>query len=123
MKSLIEKNPYRPPPELTTLEGTTHLFQLHFDPDHTKENQKFILDTTWDDWDDKPLLITGPETTMEDPLASVTTTNTPPPESIATEETQTTTTPPQEHTEWPQTSTVQLLRNKLRGLQVTKNFL
>ena len=39
MKSLIEKNPYRPPPELTTLEGTTHLFQLHFDPDNTRKSK------------------------------------------------------------------------------------
>ena len=36
---------YTLPPVVTTLEGTTHLFQLHYSTDSTKEDPVYILDT------------------------------------------------------------------------------
>lgn len=38
-------DPYALPPVLTALEGTIHLFQLHYATNSTKENQIYILDT------------------------------------------------------------------------------
>lgn len=42
MKDLRNKDPYKPPKELTDLEGTTHLFQLNFAPESTKEKKKNV---------------------------------------------------------------------------------
>ena len=36
---------YTLPPVLTALEGTTHLFQLHYSTDSTKDNPVYILNT------------------------------------------------------------------------------
>ena len=42
-------DPYDYPAELLALQGKTKIFQLHFDPESTKDKQVFILDTCWDD--------------------------------------------------------------------------
>jgi hypothetical protein len=50
-------DPYDYPQEILDLQGKKKIFQLHFDPDSTKENRIFILDTCWDD---TPLVTTKP---------------------------------------------------------------
>lgn len=51
-----EPDPYNFPAELLSLQGKAKNFQLHYDPDCTKDRQVFILDTCWDDI---PLLISN----------------------------------------------------------------
>lgn len=51
-----EPDPYNFPPELLSLQGKAKKFQLHYDPDCTKDRQVFILDTCWDDI---PLLVSN----------------------------------------------------------------
>lgn len=51
-----EPDPYNFPPELLSLQGKAKNFQLHYDPDCTKDRQVFILDTCWDDI---PLLVSN----------------------------------------------------------------
>ena len=48
-KAIPNVNPYDYPAELLSLQGKAKNFQLHFDPDSTKEKRIFILDTCWDD--------------------------------------------------------------------------
>lgn len=38
-------DPLTPPPVVTALEGTTHLFQLHFSTESTNQKADYILDT------------------------------------------------------------------------------
>ena len=42
------RDPYDYPEELLALEGKKRVFQIHFDPDCTKEKPHFILDTSWE---------------------------------------------------------------------------
>ena len=49
LQTVPASDPYEYPPELLSLQGKRKIFQLHFDPDSTKDNQIFILDTCWDD--------------------------------------------------------------------------
>ena len=54
LQNIPNKDPYDYPSELLSLQGKAIIFQLHYDPDSTKDNQVFILDTCWDE---TPLLI------------------------------------------------------------------
>ena len=49
LQTLPHQHSYDYPPELLSLQGKKRIFQLHFDPESTKERQLFILDTCWDD--------------------------------------------------------------------------
>ena len=51
-------DPYTLPPHLIALEGTIHLFQLHFSTESTKENPVYILDTVMETG---PQLLVAPQ--------------------------------------------------------------
>lgn len=48
LQAMPDQSPYDYPTELLSLQGKEKIFQLHFDPESTKEKQLFILDTCWD---------------------------------------------------------------------------
>ena len=54
LQTMPQQDSYDYPPELLCLQGKKKIFQLHFDPQCTKERPLFILDTCWDDM---PLLL------------------------------------------------------------------
>ena len=56
LRTMSKQDSYDYPKELLSLQGMKKIFQLHFDPDSTKENRIFILDTCWDA---TPLLLSG----------------------------------------------------------------
>ena len=56
LASIPNQDSYEYPTELLSLQGTKKIFQIHYDPESTQDNQGFILDTCWDD---APLLITN----------------------------------------------------------------
>lgn len=72
VESMPEQNSYEYPKELLSLQGKQKIFQLHFDPESTKERKIFILDTCWDD---TPLLTSGSaigsESTVESTAATM----------------------------------------------------
>ena len=45
LESIPNQDSYEYPTELLSLQGTKKIFQIHFDPESTKDNQGFILDT------------------------------------------------------------------------------
>nr|GEX94959.1 nucleic acid-binding, OB-fold protein [Tanacetum cinerariifolium] len=47
LAELFEKNPYKLPSALKELEGTTHIFQFHFDTNSTSRKKDFVLDTVF----------------------------------------------------------------------------
>ena len=49
LQSQADQDPYAYPAKILGLEGTTKIFQLHYDLESTKEKQIFVLDTCWDD--------------------------------------------------------------------------
>ncbi|GKE22697.1 nucleic acid-binding, OB-fold protein [Tanacetum coccineum] len=49
VEELADKNPYKLPPSLKQLEGTTHIFQFHFDTMVTARRPDFILDQVFQD--------------------------------------------------------------------------
>lgn len=55
------------PAELLSLQGKRKICQLHFDPECTKDEQVFILDTCWNE---TPLLISNAPTPPESSLES-----------------------------------------------------
>lgn len=55
------------PAKLLSLQGKRKIFQLHFDPECTKNEQVFILDTCWDE---TPLLISDAPTLPESSVDS-----------------------------------------------------
>lgn len=59
MQNLADKDPYKVPPELTTLEGRTYIFQLHHGSESTKEERIFVFDKAWDI---TPSIAPAPET-------------------------------------------------------------
>lgn len=48
LQTIPNPNPHDYPAELLSLQGKTKNFQLHFDPESTKDRRIFILDTCWD---------------------------------------------------------------------------
>lgn len=57
IRNLQDKDAFKYPQELLSLEGLRKIFQLHFAPVSTKENRVFFLDTTWNT---TTLLTAGP---------------------------------------------------------------
>nr|GEX94409.1 hypothetical protein [Tanacetum cinerariifolium] len=49
LAKLSDKNPYNLPSALNELEGTTHIFQFHFDTNSTTRKKDFVLDTVFTD--------------------------------------------------------------------------
>nr|GEX32870.1 DNA helicase [Tanacetum cinerariifolium] len=47
LAELSDKNPYNLPSVLKELEGTTHIFQFHFDTNSTTRKKDFVLDTVF----------------------------------------------------------------------------
>ncbi|GJZ90441.1 hypothetical protein Tco_0662368 [Tanacetum coccineum] len=47
LAELSDKNPYHLPSALKELEGTTHIFQFHFDTNNTSRKKDFVLDTVF----------------------------------------------------------------------------
>nr|GEV63800.1 hypothetical protein [Tanacetum cinerariifolium] len=47
LAELSKKNPYNLPSVLKELEGTTHIFQFHFDTNSTTRKKDFVLDTVF----------------------------------------------------------------------------
>ncbi|GKA12140.1 DNA helicase [Tanacetum coccineum] len=47
LAKLPDRNPYQLPPALKELEGTTHIFQFHFDTNSTSRRKDFVLDTVF----------------------------------------------------------------------------
>ena len=66
LRTTPNKNSYEYPKELLSLQGKKKIFQLHFDPESTKEHQVFILDTCWDT---TPLLTSGTSATNESAIS------------------------------------------------------
>ena len=56
LKTIPNQNSYEYPAEILSLLGKRKIFQMHFDPNSTKERQIFLLDTCWDA---TPLLTLG----------------------------------------------------------------
>ncbi|GKA16860.1 hypothetical protein Tco_0696697 [Tanacetum coccineum] len=49
LADLPDKNPYQLPPNLKSLEGTSHIFQFHFDSTSTSRKIFFVLDKVFKD--------------------------------------------------------------------------
>nr|GEU49652.1 hypothetical protein [Tanacetum cinerariifolium] len=47
LAELFDKNPYNLPSALKELEGTTHIFQFHFDTNNTSRKKDFVLHTVF----------------------------------------------------------------------------
>ncbi|GKB13505.1 hypothetical protein Tco_0847428 [Tanacetum coccineum] len=47
LAKLTNKDPYQLPPSLQELEGTTHIFQVHFDTGSSAKRPDFVLDTVF----------------------------------------------------------------------------
>ena len=67
LQTMPHQDSYDYPPELLSLQGKKRIFQMHFDPESTKERQLFILDTCWDD---TPLLPPANAITAESTMES-----------------------------------------------------
>jgi hypothetical protein len=67
LKTIPNQSSYEYPTEILSLQGKRKIFQLHFDPDSTKEKQIFILDTCWDT---TPLLTSADATIVEPSIGS-----------------------------------------------------
>ncbi|GKD96729.1 hypothetical protein Tco_1380626, partial [Tanacetum coccineum] len=63
MAELTNKDPYRLPPSLAELEGTTHTFQFHFDTMVTSRRPDFVLDKVFKN----PILALPPPLPTEAP--------------------------------------------------------
>ena len=67
LQNIPNPDPYDYPPELLSLQGKRKIFQLHYDPESTKDKQVFILDTCWDD---VPLMISAVSSLPESAASS-----------------------------------------------------
>jgi hypothetical protein len=66
---ITNQNSSEYPNELPSLQGKKKIFQLHFDPESTKEQRIFVLDTCWDT---TPLFTSGTSNTNETSISSST---------------------------------------------------
>nr|GEU60408.1 hypothetical protein [Tanacetum cinerariifolium] len=63
LAELADKNPFTLPPSLRELEGTTHIFQFHFDTMVTSRRPDFILDKVFE----HPVLALSPPAPIQAP--------------------------------------------------------
>jgi hypothetical protein len=114
IQALTNADPSKYPSELLALEGKTKIFQVHFAPESTKQNQLLILDNAWDNTPVPMLEIPTPTETKADSSENIRAAEPMSTQAeiaieqsdkdIATEKNKVETTPPEKPTSLPQPS-------------------